>query len=68
MQGSLSNLFQSLSFLAGLVVPRPEDFVWLMLGSWAMVSLACSSYMSWACAARQITSDESNVSSCEVES
>ena len=52
VQGSLAGLFQSTSYLAGLLLPDPEKFDWLMLGSWAMVLIAALMYTLWVLASR----------------
>ena len=44
VQSSLQNLLQALSYAAGLVLWRPEHFVWLMLGSVCMVTGATALY------------------------
>ena len=45
MQSSLQSLFGSLTYVAGLVVWRPEDFAWLMLGSTGVVATAAAIYL-----------------------
>ena len=52
VQGSLAGLFQSTSYLAGLLLPDPEKFDWLMLGSWTMVFIAALMYTLWVLASR----------------
>ena len=42
VQSSLQSLFGSLTYAAGLVVWRPEDFSWLMLGSTGRVATAAA--------------------------
>eukprot|EP00891_Asterochloris_glomerata_P005298 jgi/Astpho2/5298/e_gw1.00075.46.1_t len=42
VQSSLQSLFGSLTYAAGLVVWRPEDFSWLMLGSTGIVATAAA--------------------------
>ena len=53
MQGSLAGLFQSTSYLAGLLLPEPEKFDRLMIGSWAMVFIAACMYTLWVLASRK---------------
>jgi hypothetical protein len=44
----MQSLLSGLSFVAGLVVSRPEDFVWLMLASCAVITMAAMLYTSYA--------------------
>lgn len=48
VQSSLQNALQALSYAAGLVLWRPEQFVWLMIGSLVSVGLAAVLYMRYA--------------------
>ena len=48
VQSSLQNLLQALSYAAGLVLWRPEQFVWLMLGSVVAVAVAAALYAWYA--------------------
>ena len=53
MQSSLQNLLQALSYAAGLVLWRPEEFVWLMVGSVIAVALAAALYARYAMAVKR---------------
>lgn len=48
VQGSMQSLLSGLSYVAGLLVPRPEDFIWLMLGSCAVITTAAVLYTGYA--------------------
>ena len=52
VQSSLQNALQALSFAAGLVLWRPEQFVWLMLGSLVSVGMAAALYARYAVCAK----------------
>jgi hypothetical protein len=44
VQSSVQSLFEILSFVAGSILSRPQDFHWLMLGSLCSVSGAGALY------------------------
>ncbi|KAK9815567.1 hypothetical protein WJX72_006024 [[Myrmecia] bisecta] len=52
VQSSLQSVFTSLSYVAGLVLWRPEQFEWLMLGSCGIVLTATIMFSLFACAHR----------------
>ena len=54
VQSSLQNLFQSLSFVAGLMYWRPQQFARLMYNSVAVVVLAAAVYTAFSCCGPRI--------------
>ena len=58
MQSSLQSLFGSLTYAAGLVVWRPENFTWLMLGSTGIVASAAAIYFMFVLRHTQETQKE----------
>lgn len=49
VQSSLQNLFQSLSYVAGLILWQPQDFALLMYNSVAVVVFAAVLYSVFLC-------------------
>ena len=49
VQNSLQNLFQSLSYVAGLILWRPQEFPTLMYLSTAVVAAAACVFSLFAC-------------------
>lgn len=48
VQGSMQSLLEGLSYIAGLVIWRPEDFVYLMQASCIVILLAALTFSSYA--------------------
>lgn len=48
VQGSLQSLFQTLSYVVGIAMHRAEDFTWLMAGSVSIVTIAATTFTTFA--------------------
>ena len=56
----MASLFQSISYLLGILLPDPSDYHWLMAGSWVIVLTAAILFTAW-CFVHQKEPREQNI-------